>query len=226
MNRRHVWALIAASVVLAGCGGGGGVAATAPAATTAGPAVSSGPVPSSSTAATTTSAATSAGAGSGASPEPSAPATGSTAEPTSTVIPAELDSQSAAWFEAVCAEMDVLPTGQGDLPPQAVIDYVKNVSAAMISTSQIATTLPPPTVDGGTELAKALSDSMSSAGTDLAAQVDSILKDFEGANPYSMKSALDANQVMLRVAFIPLTSMDPAVNRALHQFPACQTYGF
>ena len=92
----------------------------------------------------------------------------------STVVPAELDTQSATWFEAVCTEMNVeIPAVEGDLPPQATVDYVKSLSAAMVPTAQIATTLPPPTIDGGAELATALAASMSSSGPDLAAKVDS-----------------------------------------------------
>lgn len=143
------------------------------------------------------------------------------------MVPAELDTQSATWFEAVCTEMNVeVPAVEGDLPPQATVDYVKSLSAAMVATAQIATTLPPPTIDGGAELATALATSMSSSGPDLAAKVDSYLADMGGANPYSADSAVLASQLSLQSAFEPLITLDPAVNAALGQFTACQTYGF
>ena len=160
-------------------------------------------------------------------PTPPPESAASAADAGSTVVPAELDAQSAEWFESVCTSMDVaLPTAPGDLPSQDVIDYVKALSAAMIATGQLVTTLPPPTVEGGVDLATALSASMSGSGTDLAAKVDSYLTDLGGVNAYSAQSTVLAKQLLLPAAFEPLTSLDPAVNAALHQFPACRTYGF
>jgi hypothetical protein len=68
--------------------------------------------------------------------------------------------------------------------------------------------------------------SMSSSGADLGARVDSYLTDMQGVNPYSAQSSVLAKQLLLSAAFEPLVTLDPAVNAALHQFPACQTYGF
>ena len=239
MNRRHVWALVAVGAVLAGCGSG--VAATTTPAPPAGTTASSGLVPSSSVAGTSTAATLPAGsspaAGSAAAGSAAAgSATASTlptgqpstaaGETTSTVIPAVLDSQSAAWFGAVCEALDAdMPTGDGDLLPQVGIDYVQRTSAAMIATGQIAKTLPPPTIDGGAELATALSASMSSSGADLAARLESYVTEM-GVNAYSVKSALAAQQLTLIHGFEPLGGVDPAVHKALHQFPGCAIYGF
>lgn len=247
MKRRHLWALAAASALLAGCSGGADATVTSTATSSATstaisaatalpsstqptstvPTVSSGSVGPSSAVGTPPAAASATSSAALGAPDPDVGATDPAPETTSTVIPAELDSQSAAWFSAVCEQMDVdMPAGDGDLPPQAVIDYVRRLSDAMIVTAGIATTLPPPTIDGGAALAGAVSTSMSTSGTDLGAKVDSYLVDMGGVNPYSMQSSVLSSQLSLSQAFEPLTSMDPAVNKALHQFPACQTYGF
>ena len=149
-----------------------------------------------------------------------------------TATPAELDAQTSAWFETMCGGLaKVEPAGfdndgDGTLSPIEQANYFRALSESFTATSQAATSLPPPTIDGGADLVTALSSSLATAGTDFGGLVDKATTSVDGPNGDIAGILQDASRSYIGIAYAPLVQSDPGVLKALHPLPSCAAVGW
>lgn len=113
-----------------------------------------------------------------------------------------------------------------NLSPIESANYYRAMSESVAATSVAATSLPPPTIDGGAELAAALSTSLATAGTDLGGLVDKATGSVDGPNQDVVNILQEASHAYTGIAFAPLVQSDPAVLKALHPLPSCAAVGW
>jgi hypothetical protein len=146
--------------------------------------------------------------------------------------PAEFDTQTAAWFDAICkpfADLDPVTFDKDDndnLSPIESLAYYRAMSESFTATSQAAASLPPPTIQDGAELVSNLTASMSESGTTFGGLVDTASGSATGPAQQTVEILRDASRTYISSGYYPISSLDASVIAALHSLPSCAVAGW
>ncbi len=213
-----VGAAAAALVLLVGCGSDSSSSGTTTSAAMS--ATSSAATSSASSAKPSTTKSSSAAAESSDELETSF----SAPSPTTTVggDTTSLDAQSTTWFDTMCTGMAPLTSLQNVTSQQELSDAMTQAGQAFQATGSQLATLPPPTFDGGTELAQSATSGFQSFGQTFIDFGQKVLDidDNDTAAQQQFTSDLAAAAATSPVAQIRLT---PALTQAVQAIPSCQS---
>lgn len=219
MKRASIVAgIVAATVLLAACSSSSDTAGSTTAAATS--AASSSPISSptaSSSAASSTAAASSLSA--------------STSAPSSSAITiggdtTELDAQTATWFDTFCTGMGPLGELQSGASTitsvQQLSEQMTSIGTALTDTGAKLAALPPPTFEGGDQVAQQLQANMQQGGpvfTDYGQKALQLDPNDQAAGNQFLADFQAATADLGIANFEPT----PAVRQAVRAVPACQT---
>ncbi len=151
------------------------------------------------------------------------------------VVPAQLDAQTTTWFETFCGGVSPIvqeaqginSSGDPAAAQQAGVTLFQKMGAAFTDTSAKLAATPPPTFDGGADVAAKLAAGLSESGSTVSA----FATKFAAINPSdtaAMQQATADLTTQLTEAFKPvqsLSELDPSIGAAAQQIPACQALG-
>jgi len=216
MKRASIVAgIIAAAVLLAACSSSSDTAGSTTSAVTSSPI--SSPAASSSAASSTAAAASSLSA--------------STSAPSSSAITiggdtTELDAQTATWFDTFCTGMGPLGELQSGASTitsvQQLSEQMTSIGTALTDTGAKLAALPPPTFEGGDQVAQQLQANMQQGGpvfTDYGQKALQLDPNDQAAGNQFLADFQAATADLGIANFEPT----PAVRQAVRAVPACQT---
>lgn len=213
-NRSYVVSIFAASVLLVACGSSSDTATSTTAATSSSAAASSSSSPATPSKASTSSSASSSTASS------SVPAG-------SAVATAEVDAQTAAWFDTFCtgvAAFGTLGSGAAPTSPQELGDQLTTIGTTFTDTAAKLAALPPPTFEGGELVAQQLVTNMQTGGPVFTefGQKAALLDPNDQAAGKQFQADFQAAVASLGIANFEPT---PAAKAAVRAVPSCQVLG-
>ena len=211
--------IVAAAVLLAACSSSSDTASSTTAAATS--AVSSSPISStaaSSSAASSTAAASSLSATSTSAPSSSAITIGGDTT--------ELDAQTATWFDTFCTGMGPLgelQSGASSISSvQQLSEQMTSIGTALTDTGAKLAVLPPPTFEGGDQVAQQLQANMQQGGpvfTEYGQKALQLDPNDQAAGNQFLADFQTATAGLGIANFEPT----PEVRQAVRAVPACQT---
>ena len=215
MKRASIVAgIVAAAVLLAACSSSSDTASSTPAAATS--AVSSSPI--SSTAASSSAASSTAAASSLSATSTSAITIGGDTT--------ELDAQTATWFDTFCTGMGPLgelQSGASSISSvQQLSEQMTSIGTALTDTGAKLAALPPPTFEGGDQVAQQLQANMQQGGpvfTEYGQKALQLDPNDQAAGNQFLADFQTATAGLGIANFEPT----PEVRQAVRAVPACQT---
>ena len=215
MKRASIVAgIVVAAVVLAACSSSSDTAGSTTSAVTSSP--SSSPAASSSDASSTAAASS---------------LSASTSAPSSSAITiggdtTELDAQTATWFDTFCTGMGPLGELQSGASTitsvQQLSEQMTSIGTALTDTGAKLAALPPPTFEGGDQVAQQLEANMQQGGpvfTDYGQKALQLDPNDQAAGNQFLTDFQAATADLGIANFEPT----PAVRQAVRAVPACQT---
>ena len=155
----------------------------------------------------------------------------------SVVAPIELDTQTVAWFGTLCTGLarsiqSLDPAGSGlsdpSLSQATIVGGVQAAGASFGATAASLVTIPPPTFEGGTDLASTVMTGLNAAATAFP-QSAATFAALELSDPAGMAAAKKTLQTELQTALAtPLQAIDelpPGLRSAVGLIPACKALG-
>lgn len=210
----YVVGIAAAAILLAACSS----SSTTAGSTTAASPVSSGAVSSS--------AVSSSAAQSSATSSRSATSSAASSAAGSATATVEVDAQTAAWFDTFCTGVAVFGELGKTTPtnPQELGEQLTTVGTTFTDTATKLSVLPPPTFEGGDELAQQLVTNMQTGGpvfTEFGEKA-ALLDPNNQAAGQQFQAEFQAAVANLGIANFEPT---PAAREAVKAVPACQVLG-
>lgn len=208
-----VGGVLAAAVLLVACGSSSDTAGSA----TAGPSASAAAAVSSAIVATSTEPSTP------ASVTASGPAVGGSLAPTGTV---EVDAQTYAWFDTFCTGVASFGALGDSSPssPEELGELLTTVGTTFTDTGAQLAALPPPTFDGGAEVAQQLVTNMQQGGpvfTEYGQQAAALDPNDQAAGQQFQADFQAAVAALGISSFTP----PPAARAAVTAVPSCEVLG-
>lgn len=207
-----VGAAAAALVLLVGCGSDSSSGTATAAATTA--------TSTASSAKTSTAKSSTTGSESSEELETSF----SAPSPTTTVggDTTSLDAPSTTWFDTMCTGMAPLTSLQNVTSQQELSDAMTQAGAAFQATGGQLATLPPPTFEGGTELAQSATSGFQSFGQTFIDFGQKVLE-IDGNDTAAQQQFTDDLAAAAAASPVAQIRLTPALTEAVQAIPSCQS---
>lgn len=140
-----------------------------------------------------------------------------------------LDAQSVTWFETMCQGLEPLTSFEGKLGQNSTAGEISSslaeLGTAMTDTAKELSELPPPTVEGGDELAQRVVAGLDDFGTTFSDFSTRAVSLKEGDTAAAQQFVTDLQNA---VAASPIADAQPSaeVQAEVRKIPACQgTFG-